>query len=48
MKMTHNEVAYIEAQLVLDSGHTLAEDNPLWLANRLARFFELNPNSQFS
>ena len=31
--------AHVEADVVPNSGHTFAEDNPTWVAERLSRFF---------
>ncbi len=31
---------YIQADLIPDSGHTFADDNPTWVAGRLIRFFQ--------
>lgn len=31
--------AHVEVDLVPGSGHTFADDNPAWVAERLARFF---------
>ena len=38
----------VEAELVPNSGHTFAEDNPAWVGERLARFFAPSSRGQFS
>ena len=37
---------HVEADLIPNSGHSFAEDNPTWVANRLSRFFNSKSNSK--
>ena len=37
---------HVEADLIPNSGHSFAADNPTWVANRLSRFFNSKSNSK--